>query len=319
MRFDRFMELALYDPEAGFYSVAGSAGRRRGDFITSPEVGPLFGAVVARALDKWWNECGRPEAFVVAEAAAGRGALARAILAAEPVCLGALDYRLVETSPALRAEHDDLLARGMTSTAEWPDTADVILANELLDNLPIRILERTDAGWSEVAIDATGEQVLVALHESPPPACDDVPVGAQVPWAQQGIAWVERARALAAHRVVVFDYGATTVDLAARVERGWLRGYRDHGRVNDVLAMPGTCDITVDVPFDQLPEPLALCTQTDWLRGHGIDDLTATARTRWEAERAIGGLAAIRARSALLEAEALQDSAGLGAFTVAEW
>ena len=75
------MELALYDPERGFYATGGRAGRR-GDFLTSPEVGPLFGAVLARALDGWWDELGRPDPFVVVEAGAGPGTLARTVLPA---------------------------------------------------------------------------------------------------------------------------------------------------------------------------------------------------------------------------------------------
>ena len=58
-RFDRFMERSLYGPD-GFYQRHGVAGRARGDFITSPEVGPLFGAVLANALVHWWDELGRP-------------------------------------------------------------------------------------------------------------------------------------------------------------------------------------------------------------------------------------------------------------------
>jgi SAM-dependent MidA family methyltransferase len=70
LSFDRFMDLALYDPDQGFYSRSGSVGRR-GDFLTSPEVGPLFGAVVARALDHWWRDLGEPNPFMVIEAGAG--------------------------------------------------------------------------------------------------------------------------------------------------------------------------------------------------------------------------------------------------------
>ena len=83
------MEAALYDPEDGFYASGGSAGRR-GDFLTAPEVGPLYGAVLARALDTWWAELGRPDPFVVVEAGAGPGTLARSVLAAAPACLPAL-------------------------------------------------------------------------------------------------------------------------------------------------------------------------------------------------------------------------------------
>ena len=82
--FDQYLELVLYDDEVGFYQQGGSAGRARGDFVTSPEVGPLFGQVVARALDGWWSELGRPDPFVVVDAGAGPGPLAVAVAAAEP-------------------------------------------------------------------------------------------------------------------------------------------------------------------------------------------------------------------------------------------
>ncbi len=85
-RFDEWMERRLYGPD-GFFASHGEAGGARGDFVTSPEVGPLFGAVLARALDAWWAELGWPDGFTVVEAGAGRGALAAAILRAEPACL----------------------------------------------------------------------------------------------------------------------------------------------------------------------------------------------------------------------------------------
>src|SRR6059058_1406893 len=83
--FTDYVELALYDPVDGFYASGGQAGRR-GDFITSPEIGPLFGAVLARAIDAWWAELGQPDPFVVVEAGAGPGTLARAVLAERPRC-----------------------------------------------------------------------------------------------------------------------------------------------------------------------------------------------------------------------------------------
>ena len=105
--FERFMDLALYG-EAGFYMRpdGGSAGRR-GDFITSPEVGPLFGAVLASYLDAEWDRIGRPDPFTVIDAGAGPGTLARSVLAARPACLDAMRYVAVETSPAQRERHPD--------------------------------------------------------------------------------------------------------------------------------------------------------------------------------------------------------------------
>src|SRR5215207_9169837 len=107
--FDRFVDAALYDEEGGFYARGGGAGRAGRDFVTSPEVGTLFGALVARALDGWWRAAGAPDPFLVIEAGAGRGRLAADVLAAAPDCATALRYVLVERSPGLRAAQRDLL------------------------------------------------------------------------------------------------------------------------------------------------------------------------------------------------------------------
>ena len=80
LRFDEYLQLVLYG-EHGFYSTSGSAGRR-GDFITSPEVGPLFGAVMARWIDAEHERRGHPDDFPVVECGAGPGTLARSILVA---------------------------------------------------------------------------------------------------------------------------------------------------------------------------------------------------------------------------------------------
>src|SRR5688500_15098220 len=108
IRFDAYMELALYEPQSGFFASGAGAGRRS-DFITSPEVGPLFGAVMARAVDAEWERLRRPDPFVVVEGGAGRGALAKAVLDASPACLPALRYVCVERSPVLRAAAESLL------------------------------------------------------------------------------------------------------------------------------------------------------------------------------------------------------------------
>src|SRR4030095_13995937 len=101
------IELALYDPEGGFYTAGGGRSGRPpgGHFITSPEVGPLFGAVLARALDAWWRELGEPADFTVIEAGAGPGTLARSIIKAAPVCAAATKYVAVEVSAAQRDRH----------------------------------------------------------------------------------------------------------------------------------------------------------------------------------------------------------------------
>src|SRR5437773_12432102 len=99
------METALYDPAGGFFARAGGAGRAGGDFITSVEVGSLFGALVARAVDGWWDGLGRPDPFLVVDAGAGRGQLARDVPRAGPRCAGALRHVPGGRSAGPRAAH----------------------------------------------------------------------------------------------------------------------------------------------------------------------------------------------------------------------
>src|SRR5262245_8819917 len=141
------MELALYG-EHGFYSRGGRAGRR-GDFLTSPEVGPLFGAVVARFLDAEFERLGRPRPFTFVDAGAGTGTLARAVLAARPACADALRYVAVEVSEAQRGQHP----AGVESVAALPrgPIDGVVMANELLDNLPFRLVV-FDGAWREAFV-----------------------------------------------------------------------------------------------------------------------------------------------------------------------
>jgi len=103
-----WIEAALYDPADGFYMSGGRAGRR-GDFLTAPEVGPLFGAVISRAVDSWWEDAGRPEHFPVYEMGAGPGTLARSVMRASPAVAeaGALAWWAVEISAEQRSRHPE--------------------------------------------------------------------------------------------------------------------------------------------------------------------------------------------------------------------
>ena len=111
--------------------------------------------------------------------------------------------------------------------------------------------------------------------------------------------WVrERRRRFPEALVVVLDYAAATSALLER-EGEWLRAYRSHDRVVDWLADPGRCDITIDLPTEQLAaigSPI-IETQAAFLRRHGIDALVEEGRRAWEASAHVGDLAALRARS----------------------
>jgi SAM-dependent MidA family methyltransferase len=355
VRFDVAVEALLYG-DGGFFASGGGAGKRA-DFVTSPEVGPLFGAVVARALDAEWDRLGRPDPFVVLEAAAGRGALARAVLDAGPACAPALRYVCVERSAALRDAIAGVLpvepaanVFGAVVSGDDPDddahviagtgpvvaTLDdlpfvpvtgVVLANELLDNLPFRLVERTAAGWSEVLVGADGDRLVEVLVPAAPAVVEeasrlapDAGAGARLPLQHQAAAWVRRAiDTLADGRVVAVDYADASASLAARPWAEWLRTYRGQARGSDPLSDPGGQDVTCEVAVDQLPSPTSNTAQAEWLRAHGLDELVEAARAGWEARAHVGDLEALRHRSRVNEAQALTDETGLGAFRVLEW
>ena len=115
----------------------------------------------------------------------------------------------------------------------------------------------------------------------------------------------------------------TTAALADRPVDDWLRTYRDHERGDGPLDGPGRQDITCEVAVDQLVAavgaPVDDRTQPDWLRHWGIDGLVEEGRRVWEERAGVGDLEALRARAASVEAEALTDPTGLGAFRVLEW
>ena len=329
LRFSAFMDAALYDEHGGFYATGGQAGRR-GDFLTSPEVGPLFGALLARAIDHWWRDAGSPSTFDVVDAGAGPGTLARAVLAADSACAaaGALRYVAVERSAAQRALHP----AGVESTDRLAvePVHGVIVANELLDNLAFDVAVWDD-GWKLATVGATGGHFVELLTTMPADLAKlaaTLPTtaahGARVPLASGASAWLRGALAmLDAGRLVVIDYARPAAELAVAPWREWLRTYREHARGDHPLRNPGGQDITADVPLDQLATvvrpPDRVVTQARFLAEHGISELVDEGR-QVSTERAhLGDLTALRARSRLREGDALTDPAGLGGFTVAEW
>ncbi|MBM3671579.1 MAG: hypothetical protein FJW86_05280 [Actinobacteria bacterium] len=361
--FADFQEMALYEEPDGFFASGGGAGRAGRDFVTSPEVGSLFGMLVARYLDKVWQKLGAPDPFVVVEAGAGRGRLAADVLRASPACAPALRYVLVERSARLRDEQRERLTLEPADEALGPfvhgadaddapqsvpgtgpivsslDTVPaisfdgVVIANELLDNLPVHIVERAADGWCEVRValdDATFVETLVPAPPELSKEADhvagnvDAPAGARVPVTQAIRGWLERAATMLRRgEVLIVDYADETDGL---IQRGseWLRTYAAHDRGTAPLVAPGMQDITCDVPLGYLRSAAARAgfavtsetTQVDWLRDLGIDELVAEGTAIWNEGAAKGDLEAIAGRSRAVEAAALTDRSGLGAHKV---
>ena len=320
--FNRFMELALYHPKLGFYA-SGGAGRRQ-DFITSPETGPLFGKLIANALDQWWRELGTPDPFYFIDAGAGTGTLAKSILRAEPSCRDALRYLAIEISDLQRSQHPD----HVESFERLPESVDtgIIFANELLDNLPFNIYQSDNNGnWLQVCVGLSGGSFHEVLAECDPDQIKEFVVpekaGIRIPDQIEARRWVSKALdSIQSGRIVVIDYALHS--FPAPEGHQWLRTYRSHGYGENPLEAPGSQDITTDVDIHQLSrvqQPDSIQSQQSWLKSLGIDALVKEGIQIWNKNAASPDVDALEARSRRTEAKALLDKRGLGGFQVIQW
>jgi SAM-dependent MidA family methyltransferase len=318
--FEQYMGIALYG-EGGFYQEGGKAGRR-GDFITSPEVGPLFAAVIARYLDDCWNELGCPGTFDVVEVGAGPGTLARGIYDAQPRCMSALKYVAVEISEAQRTLHPSFVE----SMAEFPDKTiqGVVLANELLDNLPFKLFV-FDGAWKEafVALGDGGKFVEVLRNVDVIPGVLPLtaPLGSRAPIQTAAAQWlIDVSKKMSNGKVLIFDYcSESTSEIAVTPWREWLRTYKEHESGVHYLLDPGSQDITTQVMVDQLMQvvpSLTIAKQSEWLNSYGIGELVSEGMEYWEAHKSSPDVAAMKMRSRANEEQALTNQDGLGAFCV---
>jgi SAM-dependent MidA family methyltransferase len=326
LTFAEFMEAALYDPDDGFYARPPVG--EQGHFVTSPHVSPVFGELLARQLEQFWNLMDRPDRFDVIEAGAGDGMLARQLLSSlGPEMAGAVRYVPVERSVGQQAV---LRRAGLDSVASLdqvePAVRGCVLANELLDNLPFHLIRRGDRGVVEVRIglDERGEFGFVDGDPSRPELsalAADLTIGEQAVVSPAAIRFVEEsAGVLARGYVLIVDYGFTSGERATAPH-----GYRGHRLDADVLKDPGSRDITAGVDFEALArtaQRLGLTvwgpvTQREALMNLGFRELEEEARTRQVAAIAARrGIDALRTYSDRTRANLLLARAGLGDFLV---
>lgn len=322
----------LYNSEHGFFATGPLRSTKGGDFLTSPEVSPWFGATLARYVsDRLHAVTG---AARLVEVGAGSGSLLNSMLdqlgGGVPVHVTA-----VEASPAARSALSCL--SGVTSVvATLAETGrgwrGVVVANELIDNLPVALAVRTGTGWQERWVgEEHGELTLVAAA-----ARDDVAAwadayagavgeGALVEVQLAAGQWIEDALdRLDAGALVVIDYGGTTEELEPRRTLGTLRTYRSHHLGPDPLTAPGETDVTVDVQFTALADAaersgarVALHRQDDFLTEWGLrDELRSLRRRELALARDGDSMARLAIRSEIKDAETLLHPRGLGDFRV---
>jgi SAM-dependent MidA family methyltransferase len=324
MPFDRFMEIALYDP-AGFYGGPRLRSAKRGDFMTSPEVSPLFGATLGRYVSRERDRIGEP--FQVIEVGAGSGSLLASLVKTVEV-----DAWAVEVSQAAREALAGILDPHHV-LSELPDTArGVILANELVDNLPMALAQNIEGRWRERWVGAEGDTLHFIDAPTRPAVrqwldcyAGEVPEGGWVEVQLTAQTWLEDAlRRIEAGSLVVIDYGDTAENLIPRRGDGTLRTYRAHHLGPHPLDEPGATDVTADVNFTALiataeaaGAEVELHRQDDFLTELGLrEQLSLLRHEELKAARSGDEMERLRLRSLKTEAETLMHPRGLGDFRV---
>ena len=334
MPFARFMDLVLYDPDGGYYRSHDARPGRGGDFLTAPELHPIFGEMLARAVVQAWERMERPDPFVVVEHGAGEGALATSLL--DAVCdtplAGPIRYRPVEVDQGrIRALRDRLEAAGLADRLEGgPSDAPfdgVVLANEVLDALPVHRVRLVDGELRELAVAVGADGAFGEVEIAPSTAALEDRLAADgIELVDDQTAeiclalddWIARATAPLRRGLVLFiDYGAIAAELYDPVRRrdGTLRAYVRHQVHDDPYRFVGRQDLTAHVDVTAVEQAavaaglttIGITTQAEALMGLGIEDrlreIQADPATTFEDYTLL--------RSALLR---LLDPAALGRF-----
>jgi SAM-dependent MidA family methyltransferase len=315
--FSRFMELALYAPGLGYYSAGARKFGPGGDFVTAPELGPLFAATVADALAPVLQQLG-PDAVLV-ELGGGSGAFAEVALK-RLLALDALPsrYALLEPSADLRERQRERLQKRLPpllfELVEWLDGPiarpwdGVLFANEVIDALPTpRFTLRDGEVFEEhVALDGEGRFVrrdrpADALLSA---AVRNVERGLEAPFVDgyrseilaQLPYWLQAvAGGLRSGAMLFVDYGHARGEYyQPQRSEGTLRAFRSHHVGDDPYAFPGLQDLTASVDFTALAEAgtgagfdfAGYCSQASFLVGNGLMQRLAEAEERAKDETA---------------------------------
>jgi SAM-dependent MidA family methyltransferase len=308
LTFARFMHEALHGPD-GYYTLRPRLGGADADFFTSPELHPVFGALLGRLAHRIWHALGQPGQFEVVEHGPGTGALCRDLLDwadhEAPAFAATVRYVLVEQSDVLRSvQQSTLLTAGLNSErVNWrePETdltpsptldgcTGLILANELIDALPVHLVTVRDGTLLERYVVQDGDG-FAWLDEAP--STDDLAAyfdrlglrpadGCIAEVNLVGIDWMDRtATALDRGALLVLDYGYPASELYAASRRtGTLLTYRQHTLGSDPLRHVGDQDITAHVDFTSLAragerhglETVGLISQSSLMRQLGWDE-----------------------------------------------
>ena len=310
--FARFMELALYHPQFGYYMRSSDPVAERigwkGDFYTSSDVHPILGQALAKQAEQMDRLLGQPNPFTLVEMGPGKGLLARHVLSAIQRDYRSLFHRLryvlIERSPAMREAQRINLAPWLDrpELVTWVDDlariaphslTGLCLSNELVDSFPVHRIQVTAHGIEELCVDYRDGRFVECLK---PLSSDRLVshlrhIGSD--WAEgyrteinlHAVDWMTHvAQRLNRGFVLTIDYGHTAQDLyRADRKRGTFLCYRHHAVHEDPFLHVGEQDMTAHVDFSSLAtvgEEQGLRTtgftnQMSFLMGLGIEQMLA--------------------------------------------
>lgn len=259
LSFAEYMARCLYHPEMGYYARAESTTvSKNGDFVTSVSVGPVFGTLLARRLHRFWQSNGSPTSFPLLEPGAHDGSLALDILAAaetlDPTFARSLRYHISEPLPARRTLLENRLrdrATVVASPDEFRAPLGALVANEVLDALPVPLFLSTPEGWQEVFVTHGPDRLEWDLRPADPGLPDNLPDGYLAEGTPDFEAFLTPfARAFDRALHLWIDYGLDAEGLLHPARTvGTLRCYRNHRSNAHPLDHPGEQDLTADVNF----------------------------------------------------------------------
>ncbi|MBI4826235.1 MAG: SAM-dependent methyltransferase [Nitrospirae bacterium] len=299
--FEKFMEMALYYPELGYYSNPEVAIGRHGDFYTSPHLHPVFGAMIAKQLIEMWEILGKPSEFHAVEIGAGEGYLSKDILdhltKQSHDISNSLKYAIIEPFKHFEKKQGDLLAKHKERVTWFQSLKDMpgkingcIFSNELLDAFPVHIVEM-DNGLKEVCLnydpgglieikqDITDIELMDYIRQF----STGFPQGYRTEINLRIKDWLKEISSILSNGfLLTIDYGYTAKEYYSEERnRGTLLCYHDHQINENPYEYVGEQDITAHVDFSSVKkwgdeavlETLGYTSQGTYLVASGIDEI----------------------------------------------
>ena len=300
--FAEFMDLALFWPDGGYY-VTGDPTGAEGDFYTSPQVHPVFGALLAVQLFQMWRLLGQPDPFTVVELGAGNGLLCRDIVSAADGLPSpfsrCLTYLCLDRRPAKGVEADLHKGPAPSRTSRLAATGipfrglvGCFISNEYFDAFPVHQVTMAEGQLLEIYVTQEGGEMVTKTGELSDPALaarfDNLGLvleegqTAEVNLGLDG--WTqEAAQALESGFVLTVDYGDLAPELYSPEKRfrGTLTTFHNHVQIDSPLRHVGRQDITAQVDFTSLVnagracgiESLGFASQAQFLGRLGLHSI----------------------------------------------